>query len=235
MLNTKLDPLKDGISSVQLIDKMGDEIRIVNAARVSMNKESGWDISAPRIQFKLKDTDKSLIKYLYTNNHWTPFAHVQVSFRVKAPIFVARQLVKHQVGLVWNEVSRRYVSDNLEFYIPESLRLKPEGNIKQGSSEETTTDFTDYINDIVKATTTVYNHMLNNGVAPEEARMILPINLYTEWIWTGSLYAFLRIIDLRCDPHSQSQTRQYGEAFKSCLKDTFPYLFEILDEIKGEF
>lgn len=218
----KFDPLQDGVSSVEFVDKMGSDLSVVNAARVSFNKESNWQPDE-----KLKPEDAKLLKYLAVNNHWTPFGHAQLSLRVKAPIFVARQLVKHQVGLVWNEVSRRYVSDTPEIYSPAAFRLAPEKNIKQGSSSETIADYNIYYSNLIYRALLSYQDMIQAGIAPEEARMVLPLSTYTEWVWSGSLAAWLRIIKLRCDPHSQSQTQAYGNAFAEIVKHHFPVSFEV--------
>lgn len=214
------DPLKDHISSVEIVDCMGSDLSVVNAARVSFDNRSEWNVTSNG--HELFDRDAKLIHYLAKHNHWTPFGHPQVTMRVKAPIFVARQLVKHQVGLVWNEVSRRYVSGNVEFFMPKSLRLAPEKSIKQGSSDETTAKWNVEIFRALGQLDTLYDDMIADGVAPEEARMILPLTTYTEWIWTGSLMAWLRIIKLRCDSHAQSQTRAYGEAFAKIISELFP-------------
>ena len=123
---------------VDLIDKMGSDLSVVNAARVSFAKKSNWDDIPFAEGNVLKDSDARLIKYLAKHNHWSPFAHASLQFRVKAPIFVARQLVKHQVGLVWNEISRRYVDSEPEFYVPKVWRKRPPDSIKQGSDESDT-------------------------------------------------------------------------------------------------
>lgn len=222
----KLDPLNDTISHVGYYSHMGSDLSVVYAARVSFGKESqaeDWATAWPGMSVAMvSEADQKLINYLAKHNHWTPFGHAQLTLRVKAPIFVARQLVKHQVGLVWNEVSRRYVSDIPEVYIPKNLRLRPEGSIKQGSSDETTELFNDQLQFRLYGALKLYNQMVGQGVAPEEARMVLPLSCYTEWMWTGSLAAWLRIINLRCDPHAQSQTRQYGEAFAKIVQALFP-------------
>ena len=180
---------------VDLVDKMGSDLTVVNAARVSFAKKSDWDHSIPFAEGNvLKDTDVRLIKYLAKHNHWSPFGHCSMQFHIKAPIFVARQLVKHQVGLVWNEVSRRYVDDEPEFYTPKVWRLKAD-NKKQGSSDETI----EYnVEGAIQYVTQTYNNLLREGVAPEMARMVLPQNLYTEWYWSGTLMAFARVCNLRC-------------------------------------
>ena len=179
---------------VTLIDKMGTDLSVVNAARVSYSKTK--DV--------FEDKDEKLIKYLAQHEHWSPFAHASMQFRIKAPIFVARQLVKHQVGLVWNEVSRRYVDDAPELYRPDAWRGRPQ-NSKQGSDGEVKLDQT--INHNMETTMEscliLYNSLLQKGVAPEQARMVLPQSMMTEWIWTGSLIAFARVVKLRAASDAQ--------------------------------
>ena len=203
---------------VKLVDKMGTDLSVVNAARVSFAKESEWE-RPDLYENQLKDSDIKLIQYLAKHNHWSPFAHASLQFHIKAPIFVARQLVKHQVGLVWNEVSRRYVDDEPEFYIPQVWRKRPDKSIKQGSSDETT----DYdITPIIMYVSESYNNMLNKNIAPEMARMILPQNLYTEWYWSGTLYAFSRVCNLRCAKDTQSETREIANGIRDICSSEFP-------------
>ena len=208
---------------VDVIDKMGNDLSVVNAARVSFSKTSEYDtvkpIAGPYSQIKrLKQKDEKLIKYLAEHEHWSPFAHASISFRIKAPIFVARQLVKHQVGLAWNEVSRRYVDDKPEFYIPFMWRKRAE-NKKQGSSdEEIEYDITDF----VSKSKELYNDMLESDIAPEMARMILPQNMMTEWYWSGSLMAFARVVNLRIKEDTQEETRVIATHIDKHLKDHFP-------------
>ena len=186
---------------------MGTDLSVVNAARVSFAKESEWD-RPDLYENQLKDSDIKLIQYLAKHNHWSPFAHTSLQFHIKAPIFVARQLVKHQVGLVWNEVSRRYVDDEPEFYIPQVWRKRPDKSIKQGSSDETT----EYdISGSIEFVNQTDKNLLREGVAPEMARMVLPQNLYTEWYWSGTLYAFSRVCNLRCAKDTQSETRTIAD------------------------
>ncbi len=191
---------------VTLIDSMGSDLTVVNAARVSFAKESEWE-SIPfgngPIKGHLNEGDEKLIKYLAKHDHWSPFGHCSVQFRIKAPIFVARQLVKHQVGLVWNEVSRRYVDDEPEFYIPKKWRLRA-ANKKQGSSDKEVEYSIDSAIQFVKQT---YYNLLKENIAPEMARMVLPQNLYTEWYWSGTLMAFARVCNLRCKPDTQKETQ----------------------------
>ena len=203
------------MTQVTLIDKMGSDLSVVNSARVSFAKQHNT----------MQDNDERLIKYLATHNHWSPFGHASLQFRIKAPVFVARQLVKHQVGLVWNEVSRRYVDDEPEFYIPDVWRKKPEGSIKQGSSEETV----EYdIAGTIEYTKQTYKNLLREGIAPEMARMVLPQNMYTEWYWSGTLYAFARVCELRCKDDSQRETRDITWQIDKLVKDKFPVSWEAL-------
>jgi len=205
--------------NVTLIDKMGSDVTVVNAARVSFAKQ----IEGHRVNLSQKD--EKLIKYLADHNHWSPFAHASLQFRIKAPIFVARQLVKHQVGLVWNEVSRRYVDDEPEFYIPFMWRKRPPKSIKQGSSkEEVEYDITSEMGILKK----LYNDMIEKGIAPEMARMVLPQNMMTEWYWSGSLYAFARVCNLRLKEDTQSETRDVVHHIEQVMRDQFPVSSEYL-------
>ena len=202
---------------------MGSDLSVVNAARVSFAKESEleWvekENSPTMYEQVLSDKDKKLIGYLAKHDHWSPFAHASLQFRIKAPIFVARQLVKHQVGLVWNEVSRRYVDDEPEFYIPTEWRLKAEDK-KQGSTDETI----EYnIQSAIEFVTQTYKNLLSVDVAPEMARMVLPQNLYTEWYWSGTLMAFARVCNLRCKPDTQLETQQIAQQINLLAKEKFP-------------
>ena len=206
---------------VDLIDKMGSDLTVVNAARVSFAKKSDWDHSIPFAEGnELKDSDAKLIKYLAKHNHWSPFAHASLQFHVKAPIFVARQLVKHQVGLVWNEISRRYVDSEPEFYIPKVWRKRPADNIKQGSDESETIEYG--ITGTMSFVEQTYKNLLSEGVAPEMARMVLPQNLYTEWYWSGKLYAFSRVCNLRCAEDTQSETRVIADKMRDICAKEFP-------------
>ena len=203
--------------NIQIVDKMGSDLTVVNSARVSFNKHKQ----------EFGDNDEKLIAYLAKHNHWSPFSHCSLQFRIKAPIFVARQLVKHQVGLAWNEVSRGYVDDKPEFYIPFLWRERAE-NKKQGSAEsEVEYDITDF----VKSAKSLYSDMLESNIAPEMARMVLPQNMMTEWYWSGSLYAFTRVCNLRNKDDSQEETRMITQPMAKHLKDHFPISAKyLLDE-----
>ena len=194
---------------VDFIDKMGSDLSVVNAARVSFAK----------VKKDLDAKDDKLIKYLAHWGHWSPFAHATMSFRIKAPIFVARQLVKHQVGLSWNEVSRRYVDDDPEFYMIDEWRSRPDKSIKQGSGDRVIKYDINHAVNIAKET---YNDMLEEGIAPEMARMILPQNMMTEWIWSGSVYAFSRVCNLRTKSNAQKETGSVAEQMANIMREHFP-------------
>mgnify|MGYP001346971919 CR=1 FL=1 len=216
---------------VELIDKMGSDLSVVNAARVSYSKESEWESITPAgpTPGVLSDRDEKLIKYLATHNHWSPFAHASLQFRIKAPVFVARQLVKHQVGLVWNEISRRYVDYEPEFYQPTEWRGRPE-NSKQGSDGVVHTD-EEYYSRYVNGCKVYYSLLLNQGVAPEQARMVLPQSMMTEWIWSGTLYAFARVCNLRCAKDTQEETRKIADQIHNICNKEFPTSWKYLIDV----
>ena len=230
---------------VTLVNHMGDDLTVVNAARVSFAKESfAQDDEYTEVEYDswcgsipvLSESDKKLINYLAKHNHWSPFGHCQLQFRIKAPVFVARQLVKHQVGLTWNEVSRRYVDNEPEFYTPEVWRGVAE-NKKQGSSEEEI-DINpnsgsgpmmvdDYQQALSKSKWT-YEQLLRRGVCPEQARMVLPQSMMTEWYWSGTLYAFARVCNLRCKDDAQLETQLVAYQIDELAKDIFPVSWKAL-------
>ena len=221
---------------VTFLDKLGTDLSVVDAARVSFGNKSQWQKHIPAQGiYELSDKDKKLIKYLAKHNHWSPFAHTSIQIRVKAPIFVARQLVKHQVGLCWNEISRRYVDSEPEFYFPEVWRGRPTDK-KQGSSDEvivwvdreerTGTALRRVCRDAVQS----YNKMIEAGVTPEQARMILPQNTYTEWVWTGSVLAFARICNLRCKADAQKETQEVAWQIDEIVRENFPVSWNELRE-----
>lgn len=208
---------------VELIDHMGSDLSVVNAARVSFSKTSELEDG------KLPERDHKLIQYLAKHNHWTPFAHTSISIRVQAPIFVARQLGKHQVGLVWNEVSRRYVDSEPEFQFM-VLRQRAD-NVKQGSRDEFPANLEyceQLIGTIERLTVGVYKRLLSEGVCPEQARAVLPQSMMTEWVWTGSLNAFHRVCKLRLDPHTQRETQEIAKGIAKICAELFPVSWEAL-------
>ena len=223
-------------STVELIDSMGTDLTIVNAARVSFDKESNWEHN-DGCNIRLSTQDEKLINYLAKHNHWSPFAHTSIQLRVNAPIFVARQMVKHQVGGVWNEVSRRYVDDEPVFYFPDKWRKRAE-NVKQGSSEESiyceemffkNYSINDKLRDVLPDVIQLYTDMLEAGLAPEQARMILPQNMMTSWYWTGSLMFFHRVYKQRTDAHAQLETQEVAQQIGQICNNLFPVAWRALN------
>ena len=214
---------------VKLIDKMGSDLSVVNAARVSFSKISEWETipHAGPTAGALKYEDERLIKYLAKHGHWTPFGHGSLQFHIKAPVFVARQLVKHQVGLVWNEVSRRYVNSEPEFYTPEVWRGAPE-NKKQVSSDINIDIDPTYFTRMMDSAKWMYEHLIEIGVCPEQARMVLPQSMMTEWYWSGTLYAFARVCNLRCKDDAQFETQMVANQIDDLAEEIFPYSWEAL-------
>ncbi len=214
---------------VEYVEHMGSDLTVANAARVSFNKESDWEdmsLNGPI----LSEKDTKLIRYLAKHNHWTPFAHPQITLRIKAPIFIRTQLFKHKVGMVENEVSRRYVVEEPQFYTP-IWRSAPTNGAKQGSSDFITDEQIISNNGFVQAANEcvrVYNNLLAMGIAPEQARGVLPQATYTEWWWTGSLSAFARVYKQRIDAHAQWEVRCYAEAIGSIIQPLFPVSWEQL-------
>jgi len=210
---------------VELIDSMGTDLTVVNAARVSFGKQ----------KTEFGDGDAFLIKYLAEHNHWSPFGHCMLQFHIKAPIFVARQLVKHQVGLVWNEISRRYVDTEPEFYDVDIWRKKSVDK-KQGSSGEFDQQrLCDMAQSRVEDTALdAYQQLIQWGVAPEQARMVLPQTLMTEWWWSGTLYAFARVCNLRCAEDAQYETRLIANKIDKKCKRKFPVSWKKLRTWAGK-
>jgi thymidylate synthase (FAD) len=227
--------MKIAKQSVELLDWCGEDINVVNAARVSFAKESQYEYDAgtgawPGMpeNVRLSKKDTKLINYLAEHKHKSPFNHVFMSFRVKAPIFVARQLVKHEY-LPWNEVSRRYVTEEPEFYIPEVFRAKAD-NVKQGSSEQAIPFLTNPVQRASATALMVYDMLLEQGVCPEQARMVLPQNTMTEWIWSGTLFAFAKMCKLRLDPHTQKETQEIAKMIDAEAKTLYPVSWAALME-----
>jgi thymidylate synthase (FAD) len=272
-----------------LIDHMGSDLSVVNAARVSFGKASEWETSmefcdvaeVAYVEKKLSDRDKGLIQFLargctsgdwdtlvetlldcegsyfrsevedilnYVRNmptHWTPFGHTAITLHIKAPIFIARQLGKHQTGMVWNEVSRRYVTDEPEFYVPDVWR-KAADNVKQGSSDELFEGYLYYefqdqdsevpyelqhgvdvaVEDVVEqhneSSLMLYKNMLLQGICPEMARMVLPQSMLTEWYWTGNLYSFANVFIQRTDSHAQREVQDVAHQIGEIIEPLFP-------------
>ena len=196
------------------MDSMGSDLTVANAARVSFDKHKD----------ELDDSDEKLIAFLAKHGHWSPFAHVSQQLKIDAPIFIARQLQKHQIGLAWNEVSRRYVDSTPEFYTPTEWRKRAKDK-KQGSLSEPIAS-QGIANAIKKEAEIVcvnaYNALLRKDVCPEQARMVLPQSLMTSWYWTGSLYAFSRVCNLRLKEDAQAETREVAESISNHCAIMFP-------------
>ena len=227
---------------VTYIDHMGSDLSVVNAARVSFGKKGEWELECdcvtdsscmeigcdcgnPNTARQLSERDTKLIKYLAKHGHTSPFGHAFASFHVKAPIFVARQLVKHKF-LRWNEISRRYVDDEPEFYEPNEWRGRADDK-KQGSGTALA-DQDIHIGTTQRIVFMLYESMLNKGVCPEQARMVLPQSTMTEWYWSGSLDAFIDMCNLRCKLDTQYETRLVAEYILSEMINLFPVSVEAL-------
>jgi thymidylate synthase (FAD) len=223
----------DGQISVTYKDVMGNDLTVVNAARVSFGKESkalGWygPDARPLIPV-LSQPDINLINYLAKHKHMSPFGHAFASFHVKAPIFVARQLVKHKF-LRWNEVSRRYVDDEPEFYVPDVWRGKS-ADKKQGSEGEVDVQYK-YLDEALTQPWFLYKELLAEGVAPEQARMVLPQSTMTEWWWSGSLDAFADMCKLRLKEDTQYESRLVAQMIDKEMSHMFPVSWKAL--VKGD-
>lgn len=221
----------------ELITHMGDDLLVVNAARVSFDKES--EVFTYRKDMP-KGSDEGLVEYLAEHNHWTPFSHPQICMRETVPIFVARQRFKHMVGFTYNEVSRRYVDDEPSFYTPDTWRSRPEGSVKQGSGTEVVTHCDDYYHgeagepinyvyeDLTRHCLAVYEGMLKRGVAPEQARMVLPQSMYTSYYVTGSLAAWARAYKQRIESTAQIEIQELAKQWDSILSPLFPESWAVL-------
>jgi len=217
---------------VTYVDHMGSDLSVVNAARVSFGKKSealgASGVEGQPMTPILNDPDKRLIKYLAKHRHMSPFGHAFASFHVKAPIFVARQLVKHKF-LRWNEISRRYVDDEPEFYEPDEWRGRS-ADKKQGS--DGVVDVGDW-GDTNWACLTAYNDLLKHGVAPEQARIVLPQNTMTEWYWSGSMDAFSDMCNLRCKGDTQLETRLVANQICDSMHKLLPLSWKALRGVYG--
>lgn len=223
-MTTKITTFPDGIGFVELLGTFGDDLTVVNAARVSFAKES----------VELSPGDAKLIKYLAKHEHNSPFFHPQLRFRLKMPIFVAREWFRHTIGFARNEVSRRYVDSDVECYVPSADMIRERDTNKKQGSKATAVDNSDYakehIVDLTDLAVSTYNKLLSENVAPEVARMVLPQSMYTEFIETGSLYAYARLCKLRLGPDAQYEIRIYAQILSSILERSFPVSWSALME-----
>jgi len=204
---------------VDLIDFMGNDSTVANAARVSFNKHKET----------FDERDEKLISYLADHQHWTPFSHPQIALRMKAPISIRTQCFKHKVGFTENEISRRYVSDEPTFYLPE-WRGKPTNGAKQGSSgrHDQIARPNDMYNKAIDACKIAYERLLKEGIAPEQARFVLPQGMFTEWYWTGSLAAFARFYKQRTHEGAQEEIKELAELIQEVVEPLFPVSWKAL-------
>ncbi len=215
----------------------GSDNSIANTARVSMQFGGEWDELPEDYSEAQRDR---LISYLAKHKHTSPFRHNSVTIRIKVPIFIARQLGKHQVGMSWNEVSRRYVATEPEFFTPASWRSVPDGSIKQGSGDSVVTCMKDPIycdykgrpefiyQQLIQDALAVYDSMLEAGIAPEQARMVLPQSMMTEVVWTGSIMAFAHVYRLRIDAHAQIEAQEFAKELDKIIRPLFPVSWSAL-------
>lgn len=221
--------MADGVGFVELLETFGDDLTVVNAARVSFDK----------VSTALTEADKKLINYLAKHDHVSPFFHPQVRFRLKMPIFVLREYFRHQIGLSRNEVSRRYVDTKAECWVPSPTDLRQrDRKIKQGSKDtpvEDSEEVWNLVNDQTQRAIQTYEELLERGVAPEVARVILPQSMYSLVYETGSLAAYARICNLRLDPSAQKEIRNYATAIDTLMRSVFPASWEALSaKFKGQ-
>lgn len=242
---------------VDYIDHMGSDLKVVNCARASFDKTSNldedgnlkqadvnlinflargcttqeWDDLAEKM---LAAEDKAVVQgllrqYKASAVHFAPFCHCAVTLRLDIPVFVARQLVKHQIGMTWSEVSRRYVSDEPSFWFPEVWHTRPE-NVKQGSGEVLPISSYALVaaKNVTRMSLYAYKELLEFGVAPEEARIVLPLNHMTTVVWTGTLLAWTRVCNQRLDPHAQSATQEAAKGIQDIVKPLFPVSWDAL-------
>lgn len=208
----KFDPLQDGISSLELVRVSGTDVDVVNAARVSFGK----------VVTQISEGDKKLIRYLLEHKHTSPFEHTQLSFRVKAPIFVIRQWMRHRM-CSYNEISYRYAKSSLEFYIPKNWRYQDKNNKQCSSGSFNDDNLLQKYKESLELAAKNYNLMLEAGICREQARGVLPVCTYSEFIYTCNLHSFMHFLSLRLGMDAQYEIRVYAQAM---LESAMPY-FEV--------
>ena len=222
---------------VELVNHMGDDLSVVNAARVSFDKVSEWkevnEEGAEHTHYSMnyippskvmKEDDVRLIKFLAKHDHWTPFGHTAISLRMAAPVPIRTQCFKHKIGLIENEESRRYIKSVPEIYIPLEFRSIPEGSIKQGSGEihRRSKDWVKVYEDHVKEVVKLYLFMLDDGICPEQARLILPQGAIVNWIWTGNLMSFANFYNKRIDSTAQKEIQALAIKVDEVISPLYP-------------
>lgn len=223
--------LDDGIGFVELLEVFGSDLTVVNAARVSFAKESFFEaLGDDQLSYQLSERDKGLIRYLASHKHISPFFHPQLRFRIKMPIFIMREWYRHTIGFARNEMSRRYVTDAPDFFVPRLLR-KRDKNIKQGSSDEiveNNTDLVEKMREHSQCALELYNELLEQNVCPEQARTVLPQAMYSEFIETASLGGYARLAGLRLDGLAQKEIRDYAQLISQQIEAFFPVSWNAL-------
>jgi thymidylate synthase (FAD) len=213
----------------ELINYMGDDLSVVNAARVSFDKMSEWQLDLYEDVWALRDEDARLIQYLAKHGHWTPFAHTAITFRVSAPVPIRTQCFKHKVGFTENEESRRYISSRPELFVPDEFREKAD-KVKQGSgerheySEEWLFRYQRRCTDMIL----LYEEMIEDGVCPEQARFVLPQGVLVNWMWTGNLASYARFYNQRTDPHAQQEVADLADLIGEQIARLFPVSWKAL-------
>jgi len=229
---------------VELVDYMGSDLSTVNSARVSFAKESHYE-ACDEDGCYLMDKDVKLVEYLADHRHMTPFRHNAIQIRCAAPIFSVRQLGKHQAGLTMNEVSRRYVDTPPEFFTPDEWRGRPDGSIKQGSAGiigymehwagiNGNNSTALYYEIAMREALSAYTNLLDAGVAPEMARIVLPQSMMTEWVWTGNLLAFAHVYKERTSQGAQLEARVFAEKLDAVIRPLFPVSWAALVDVKED-
>lgn len=216
----------------ELVDHMGDDLSVVNAARVSFDKVSEWEDFTTNYENVLKDKDAQLISYLAKHDHWTPFAHTAISLRMEAPVPIRTQCFKHKVGMVENEESRRYISSTPKVFVPNVLRNAPINGAKQGSSgvhydsDQWLFEYQEAAHQCIS----LYNGMIADGVCPEQARFVLPQGCEVHWVWTGNLLSFSNFFNKRTDPHAQREIQDLARMVGQIIEPLFPVSWKALTE-----
>jgi len=214
----------DNIGFVECLEKFGDDLSVVNAARVSFDK----------VSYEVTEGDKKLINYLAKHDHVSPFFHPQARFRLKMPIFVAREWFRHTVGFARNEVSRRYVDTPPECWVPQPEEIRERDPRAKQGSKKTPVEAAEEVHRVFRQYTELslktYSDLLADGVAPEVARSVLPQSMYTEFVETASLFGYARLCNLRLDPSAQKEIRDYAEAIHKFMTEAFPVSWEALSQ-----
>tara|TARA_E500000305_G_scaffold108878_1_gene112243 strand:- start:2380 stop:3063 length:684 start_codon:yes stop_codon:yes gene_type:complete len=227
MFRDTINLYDDTIGEVSLVDWMGDDLRACNAARVSfLNDLDGLEDG------EVTEKDQRLLSFMLREKHTSPFEHSVITFRIKVPMFVKNQIIRHRT-FSFNEVSRRYTSKEIEFFVPKSLRKQSEKNLQCSTEEIVSEDYRlfNYINALHTQSLEVFYELLQKGVCREQARMVLPQSLYTTFWMTGSLHNWLHFLRLRTSPHSQKETQESAKAIEVLLREIFPKTFEAIDNL----